>query len=111
MIYREHYITPVREFYDSDLIKVITGIRRCGKSVILEQIRDELRKKTDNLIYLNFEDSRVLANIPNGEKLIEYIEDKRKKGKCYVFLDEVQMLDDLIPDTFDVALQRQRIED
>ena len=40
MIYREHYIKPVREFYDSDLIKIITGIRRCGKSVILEQIRD-----------------------------------------------------------------------
>lgn len=93
MIYREHYITPVREFYDSDLIKVITGIRRCGKSVILEQIKEELRKKTDNLIYLNFEDSRVLSNIPNGEKLIEYIEGKRKNGKCYVFLDEVQMLD------------------
>lgn len=35
MIYREHYITPVREFYDSDLIKIITGIRHSGKSVIL----------------------------------------------------------------------------
>ena len=35
MIKREKYIAPVREFYDSDLIKIITGIRRCGKSVIL----------------------------------------------------------------------------
>jgi len=35
MIYREHYIKPVRDFYESDLIKIITGIRRCGKSVIL----------------------------------------------------------------------------
>ena len=34
MIYREHYIKPVRDFYESDLIKIITGIRRCGKSVI-----------------------------------------------------------------------------
>ena len=55
MIYREHYIKPVREFYDSDLIKIITGIRRSGKSVILEQIRNEIKQKTDNLIYLNFE--------------------------------------------------------
>ena len=38
MIYREHYISKIREFYDSDLIKIITGIRRCGKSVILEQV-------------------------------------------------------------------------
>ena len=87
MIYREHYIKPVREFYDSDLIKIITGIRRCGKSVILEQIRDEIKQKTDNVIYLNFEDKRVLANISNSDTLIEYIESNRKDGKCYIFLD------------------------
>ena len=40
MIYREHYIQPVREFYESDLIKIITGIRRSGKSVILQQIME-----------------------------------------------------------------------
>lgn len=93
MIYREHYIKPVREFYNSDLIKIITGIRRCGKSVILEQIRDEIKEKTDNVIYLNFEDKRVLTNISNGDLLIKYIENNRKDGKCYIFLDEVQMLD------------------
>ena len=92
MIYREHYIKPVREFYDSDLIKIITGIRRCGKSVILEQIRDEIKQKTDNVIYLNFEDKRVLANISNSDTLIEYIESNRKDGKCYIFLDEIQNL-------------------
>jgi hypothetical protein len=59
MIYREHYIKDVREFYDSDLVKVITGIRRSGKSVILEQIADEIRQTTDNIIYLNFEDPSV----------------------------------------------------
>ena len=81
MIYREHYIKPVREFYDSDLIKIITGIRRCGKSVILEQIRDEIKQKTDNVIYLNFEDKRVLAKISNSDTLIKYIESKKKDGK------------------------------
>ena len=51
MIYREHYIKPVRDFYESDLIKIITGIRRCGKSVILEQIMQEIdpRKISNNL--------------------------------------------------------------
>ena len=50
MIKREHYIENIREFYDSDLIKIITGIRRCGKSVILEQIMEEISAKSDNII-------------------------------------------------------------
>ena len=93
MIYREHYIKPIREFYDSDLIKIITGIRRCGKSVILEQVKNEISKKTDNIISLNFEDKRILSNISNGEILIAYVEKNRKSDKCYIFLDEVQLLD------------------
>ncbi len=94
MIYREHYISKIREFYDSDLIKIITGIRRSGKSVILEQVKDEIKNQTDNIISLNFEDKRVLNTIKDGDSLIAYVEQNRKKGKCYVFLDEVQMLDD-----------------
>ena len=93
MIYREHYIQPVREFYDSDLIKIITGIRRSGKSVILQQIMAEIGEKTDNNISLNFEDKRVSANIPNGSALIDYVEARRKDGKCYLFFDEIQVLD------------------
>ena len=93
MIYREHYIKQVREFYDSDLIKIITGIKRSGKSIILEQIKNEIKEKTDNIIYLNFEDRRVLNNIQNSDNLIKYIENNKKNGKCYVFLDEIQMLD------------------
>ncbi len=93
MIYREHYINPVREFYDSDLIKIITGIRRSGKSIILEQIRNEIKQKTDNVIYLNFEDKRILTNISNSDLLIDYVENNRKSGKCYVFLDEIQMIE------------------
>ena len=93
MIFREHYIKQVREFYDSDLIKIITGIRRSGKSIILEQIKNEIKEKTDNIIYLNFEDRRVLNNIQNSDNLIKYIENNKKNGKCYVFLDEIQMLD------------------
>ncbi len=93
MIYREHYIKLIREFYDSDLIKIITGVRRCGKSVILGQIKKEIEQKTDNVIYLNFEDKKILANISSSDSLIEYIEKNKKEDKCYIFLDEIQMLD------------------
>ena len=93
MIYREHYISQVREFYDSDLIKIITGVRRSGKSIILEQIKDEISKKTENVISLNFEDKRISSNILDAKSLIEYVESNRKKGKCYIFLDEIQTLD------------------
>lgn len=93
MIYREHYIQPVREFYNSDLIKIITGIRRSGKSVILQQIMDEIGQKTDNIISLNFEDKRVSASIANCTTLIDYVENHRKNGKCYLFFDEIQVLD------------------
>lgn len=96
MIIREHYIEQIREFYDSDLIKIITGIRRCGKSVILEQVMNEIKMKSDNVIYLNFEDKKILNKIGNGEGLLDYVESNRKKGKCYVFLDEIQLLDNYV---------------
>lgn len=92
MIYREHYITPIKDFYDDDLIKVITGIRRCGKSVVLNQIMDEIKEKTDNVIYLNFEDKRTNLLISNGIELINYVNENRKDGKCYLFFDEIQVL-------------------
>lgn len=94
MIYREHYIKDIRPFYDSDLIKIITGIRRSGKSIILQQIADEIRKTTDNIIYLNFEDVLISSNISTGKALIQYVEENRKQGsKCYLFFDEIQELD------------------
>ena len=93
MIQREHYIEQVRPFYESDLIKIITGIRRCGKSVIMEQIIKEISEKTDNIIYLNFEDKKVSANITSADKLISYVEENKKEGKCYLFFDEIQTLD------------------
>ena len=92
MIQREHYIEQVRPFYESDLIKIITGIRRCGKSVIMEQIIKEISQTTDNIIYLNFEDKKTSANITNADKLISYVEENKRDGKCYLFFDEIQML-------------------
>lgn len=93
MIQRERYIAEVRPFYDSDLIKIITGIRRCGKSVIMEQIIKEISEKTDNIIYLNFEDRKVCANITSADELISFVEENKRDGKCYLFFDEIQTLD------------------
>lgn len=93
MIRRERYIEKVRPFYDCDLIKIITGIRRCGKSVILDQIMEEISQKTDNIIYLNFEDKKTSLNVTDAEKLIAYVEANKKNGKCYLFFDETQTLD------------------
>jgi hypothetical protein len=90
MIKREKYIAPVRDFYDSDLIKIITGIRRCGKSVILREIFEEIKAKSGNIIYLDFEDTAVLTAIPDELSLLAYIDSHRQKSLCYVFLDEVQ---------------------
>ena len=56
---REHYLEQIRPYYEVDLIKVITGVRRSGKSILLETIRDELIERGvdgDHLIYLNLED-------------------------------------------------------
>jgi predicted AAA+ superfamily ATPase len=93
MIIREHYINQVRPFYESDLVKIITGIRRCGKSVILSQIMDEIREKHENVIFLNFEDKLTTSTIRNSLDLINYVKERRGPGKLYLFLDEVQELD------------------
>ena len=59
MLLRENYLSKIRGFYDSDLIKILVGIRRCGKSVILNQIIDELKEKRnvdeEHIIFVNFE--------------------------------------------------------
>lgn len=96
LLKREKYIVPVREFYESDLIKVITGIRRCGKSVVLNTIYEEISATTRNIIFLDFEDTANLSVIPNSLALLNYVEKHRanKDELCYVFLDEVQRVED-----------------
>lgn len=94
MIKREKYIKQIRGFYDSDLIKIITGVRRSGKSVILEQVMHEIKKESKNIIYLNFEDERIISNIPDSESLLNYIDKHKKPGKNYLFFDEIQEVKD-----------------
>lgn len=94
MIIRDKYLREIRPFYDSDLIKIITGIRRCGKSVILKTIYDEINQESKNTIYIDFEDAVVLKKIGTVDKLNTYIENNKKSGKCYIFLDEIQNVKD-----------------
>ena len=94
MVVREKYLNEIRGFYDSDLIKIITGVRRCGKSVILEQIMSEIHQKSDNCVYLDFDNRAVTAAIQSWKDITDYVEENRKSGLCYVFLDEIQEIDD-----------------
>lgn len=90
MIIREHYLKQIRPFYESDLIKIITGIRRCGKSVILKQVLNELEAAGKKCLFLDFDQRPVRANIPDADALISYVNAYLSKEKFYVFLDEVQ---------------------
>lgn len=90
MIIREHYLKQIRPFYESDLIKIITGIRRCGKSVILKQVLNELEAAGKRCLFLDFDQRPVRANIPDADALISYVNAYLSKEKLYVFLDEVQ---------------------
>lgn len=93
MISREHYLQQIRPFYESNLVKIVTGIRRCGKSVIMDQIETELRQSGKKTLMLNFEDRSVSALITTVDELIDYISQYLGKEKLYVFLDEVQMIE------------------
>ncbi len=90
MILREHYMTQIRPFYESNLVKIITGIRRCGKSVILRQVMNELEAAGRRCLFLDFDLRPVRAKIPNADALIAYVNDYLGDDKLYIFLDEVQ---------------------
>lgn len=95
MITREVYLERIRPFYHMDLIKVITGIRRCGKSVLLMQIMQELISegtKENHIVYINFEDYDY-SFIRTGTDLHEYIKGKiEDEEKYYIFCDEIQLI-------------------
>lgn len=98
MIKREIYLNRIRPFYESEMVKVITGIRRCGKSTIMRQIIDEIRENgvgENYIIYINFEDYKY-RKISNADALYEYIEAQMKDdgGKYYLFFDEIQNVDE-----------------
>ncbi|MCC8139234.1 MAG: ATP-binding protein [Lachnospiraceae bacterium] len=94
---REMYLKQIRPYYETDLIKVITGVRRAGKSILLDTIRDELTERGvdgTHIIYINFEDMDY-EYIQTASDLNQEIKLRIKdEKKYYIFLDEIQHIED-----------------
>lgn len=96
---RQYYLQKIREYYqDKELIKILTGIRGCGKSCMMEMIMNELRWRGNaavNLIHIDL-DQKEFKNVKTAEKLRITIKEKMipsKDGTIYLFIDEIQMID------------------
>ncbi len=94
-ITRPKYIEKIKQFVDKPVIKVLTGMRRVGKSTILTIIKDEILNSVpdENKIYLNFE-SIELFNVNKASTLLKYLQPllEKLKGKVYFFFDEIQIV-------------------
>lgn len=98
MIKREMYMSRIRPFINTDLVKVMTGIRRCGKSVMLDLIKEELLQlgvNKNQFISINFEDMSY-THLQTAKALHDEIIEKATKieGKVYLFFDEIQEVKD-----------------
>ena len=95
-IIREKYISKIKPFINKPVIKILTGMRRVGKSSLLHIIKDEILKDVadENKIYINFEATNLLS-INNVNSLLEYLKPLLEdvKGKVYFFFDEIQVID------------------
>ena len=94
MILRKTYLDQIIPLIDKNLIKVLTGVRRSGKTVLLQQIQDYLLqhgRRKNNVVYISFE-SKANAHLKNSDALYAHLIDAAKKadGKTYIFLDEIQ---------------------
>ena len=101
IFHREAYLRKLRPFYRSDLIKVITGIRRCGKSCLLLSVIEELQRNgvpAEAIVYLNL-DKRGFKGIRRPEQLEEAIASRLPAGadQVYLFVDEIQSVEDFEP--------------
>lgn len=96
-IFRDRYIEKIKNFIDKPIVKILTGMRRVGKSTILNIIKNDVLKDIpeENKIYMNFE-SFEYFEINNSSALKEYLNEKLKdqKGKVYFFFDEIQLVED-----------------
>ena len=98
MIERELYMKQIRPFMNRPFVKVIAGIRRCGKSVVLQLIAEELEGQgvaKEHIVYMNFE-SFEWMDIADAKALYLYVKEKVEKanGKVYILLDEIQEVKD-----------------
>ena len=99
MISRENYLQQLIQFKDTDFIKVISGVRRSGKSVLLMQYRDYLQQQgiaPENILYLNFE-SFEYQWVKDTQDFQQLIQEKipSSQEKIYLLIDEIQFVEDL----------------
>lgn len=109
MIKRKFYLEKIVKLIDTEDIKVITGVHRCGKTVLLKQIIDELENRgiaSENIIYMSFESSKY-KNIRNDDDLDEFIFSKTNNlnGKIYLLFDEIQKVKN-----WEVSLNSYRVD-
>ena len=107
---RENYLTKMRGFYDdTETIKVITGIRRCGKSSLMQTVRAELAEHgipDEAIIYLDL-DSRAYRHIKTDQQLEKLIDSKVVTDDVkYLFIDEIQNVD-----RFEEVINAFRVEE
>lgn len=95
-IIREKYISKIKPFINKPVLKILTGMRRVGKSSLFHVIKDEVLKDVadENKIYINFETTNFL-DISNANSLLEYLKPLLEdvNGKVYFFFDEIQVID------------------
>ena len=101
LYFREKYLSKIRGFYhDTELIKVITGVRRCGKSSLMHMVMKELLDSgisRDNILYFNL-DKRPYYDVTTASQLDKLIEDNATaNGKKYLFIDEIQNIRNFEP--------------
>ncbi len=92
MVKRMLYLKTIMAYANKPLVKILTGIRRCGKSTLLDMVKEQLLNEgvnSNNIIQLNL-DSYEYDSIRTGKELYEIIKSKLTKEKCYVFIDEIQ---------------------
>lgn len=97
MIYRSDYMEKIKVFKDTPLVKILTGVRRCGKSTILQMLKEELIRDgipEENIIEKRYTDMDIPENISAKQMYDELIEAIGKKEPCYLLLDEIQEVPD-----------------
>ena len=94
MLKRDLYLKKLEMYTGRDVVKIITGVRRCGKTTLIRQFIEELREngiQEENIIYLNFE-GMIYTYLTRTESLREMLSEfiRQANGRCYIFLDEIQ---------------------
>ena len=108
---REEYLERLRNLKHKKLIKIVTGIRRCGKSTVLEMFRDELLDngvEENQIIFINFEDYEN-KSLRNPESLYDYIKQRLTSKMNYIFLDEIQRVENF-PEVVDSLYIKDNVD-